>query len=320
MAGFQQTELVDIDRQISSVESALIQILLYFDIFNHPLKASEIAEYSEFGEEKLSMVIATLERLEANGFIQSKDDYYFINLNESCVTRRISGEKFALHSLKKAMFYTGIIARFPFVKGVLLSGSISKFYMDKEADIDYFVITSPRRMWICRTALVLFKKVFLLNSKKYFCVNYFVTEESLTIAHKNIFTATELAFLIPTYGQKQYHQLMQANDWYRKYYPKISLRDKKWIVNQNKYFFKSLIEKFLSGKIGERLDNYFFRFTLKHWKKKFSNFDEDTFDLRLRSRKNESKHHPLGYQERILKGFSEKMAEFEMKHSVKLKR
>jgi hypothetical protein len=303
---------------IDEVQVSVLRILLYFDIFKHPLKAEEIAKYSEFGKEGLLKVQAALTLLSKERLIKSKDSYYFLSTAEDCVDRRIKGEQYAKQSLRKARKYSRLISAFPFVRGICLSGSISKLYMDKEADIDYFVITSPGRMWIARTLLVLFKKLFLLNSKKYFCVNYFVTEESLSIPNKNIFTATELAFLIPTYSERQYKKLMDANEWYREYYPKFSLRDNRWMIGRKKYFIKPFLEKILSGKTGGKIDDYFFRLTLNHWKKKFPHFNSEKFDLRLRSRKNESKHHPLGYQERILSQYEHKLCDFESRYSVKL--
>ncbi|TAH40339.1 MAG: hypothetical protein EYC69_11035 [Bacteroidetes bacterium] len=318
MKEFATDELLEPNTSLSGTDASVLKILIYFDNFQHPLRADEIAAYSIYGSEGISSIQHTLDQLRANGLINYSNGHYFINGNESWISRRLEGEKNAQRALKKARWFSGIIAGFPFVRGICLSGSISKNYMDANADIDYFVITSPGRMWLSRTMLVLFKKIFLLNSKKYFCVNYFVTEESLSIPNKNIFTATELAFLIPTYGQDHYYNLMSSNNWYRAYYPKLSLRDDTWLINKKRYFFKKLFEKILSGSFGDRIDSYFFRLTLNHWKKKFNYFDEETFDLRLRSRKNESKHHPLGYQEKILSRYKENLYNFESKHSVKL--
>ena len=56
----------------------------------------------------------------------------------SSVERRLKGEEHAADALKTAMKYTARISRFPFVRGVSLSGSLSKNYMDSESDIDYF--------------------------------------------------------------------------------------------------------------------------------------------------------------------------------------
>ena len=85
--------------------------------------------------------------------------------------------------------------------------------MDEHSDLDFFIITKPNRLWIARMLLALYQKIVLLNSHKYFCVNYFVDEHHLAIEEKNLYTATELSTLIPLYGKEYYPQLMMANHW-----------------------------------------------------------------------------------------------------------
>ncbi len=208
------------------------------------------------------------------------------------------------------MKFSNRMSKFPFVRGISLSGSLSKNYMDSNSDIDYFIITAQGRMWLARTMLVLYKKIFLFNSRKNFCVNYFLSEENLEVPDKNIFTATEVSFLIPTYNYDLYMCFRNANAWTENFLPNFQHRDKRYLVGRKKYFLKSLLENILSGTIGTWLDNYFFKLTLKFWKKKFSHFDDSTFDFRLRSRKNVSKHHPMGYQEKILGRYAEQLSAF----------
>ena len=74
-----------------------------------------------------------------------------------------------------------LIGSFPFIRGVFVSGSLSKHSMKADSDIDFFLITEPGRLWLARTLLVVFKKIFLFNSHKYFCVNYFVDTKHLEV-------------------------------------------------------------------------------------------------------------------------------------------
>lgn len=48
---------------------------------------------------------------------------------------------------------------------------------------------------------------------------------------------------------------------------------------------KRMLEKALAGKTGEKLDAYFFKLTLNRWKNKFTKFNQEEFDLHMRSRK-----------------------------------
>ena len=189
--------------------------------------------------------------------------------------------------------------------------------MDAHTDIDYFIITQPGRLWLSRTLLILYKKIFLLNSRKNFCVNYFVDSENLSIPDRNIFTATEAASLIPMYNATLYLELLRSNSWVQGYFPQLMQRDADCVRDRNPKL-KSRLEKMFSGAVGERLDAACFRMTLGYWKRKFRHFDAATFDHRLRSRKNVSKHHPHSFQEKVLAAFEDRIRQFESRHVLSL--
>jgi hypothetical protein len=305
--------------RLNPLSKNILRVLLYFDIFHHPLKADEIFQCCSEPSLSLSQVENELSFLISQDFISQDKKYFFLENKKQVVLRRMDGEDRAEKSLRTAQRFTRLIASFPFVRGVCISGSLSKGYMDHQADIDYFIITKPGRLWLSRTFLVLFKKIFLLNSRKYFCLNYFVDDENLRIPDKNFFTATELVFILPTYNYELYSQLMERNKWVRDYYPYFPKRGDTGIVSKRPSLLKKTMESLFNGSLGEKMDAMFFRITLRHWKKKFLHFDESTFDHRLRSRKNVSKHHPKGFQENILKAWEEKIDSFEYKYGTDLR-
>ncbi len=50
--------------------------------------------------------------------------------------------------LKDAKKYARVIANFPFIQAVFISGSLSKHVMKPNSDIDFFIITKPDRLWL----------------------------------------------------------------------------------------------------------------------------------------------------------------------------
>lgn len=304
--------------RLSPLSKTIIRLILYFDIFKHPLTAEEIFQCCSEPAASLPLIKDELNLLVNQGLIAWHNHFYFLENSQHVVLRRLTGEENARKALKIARRFSRLISLFPFVRGVYISGSLSKGYMDHETDIDYFIVTKPGRLWLSRSLLVLFKKIFLLNSRKYFCLNYFVDEDNLRIPDKNFFTATELAFIIPTCNYELYSHLIDRNRWIRNYYPNFPLRGKDGVIPLKRPVVKNAMEALLSGGLGEKLDAFFFRITLNHWKKKFLHFDETTFDLRMRSRKNVSKHHPNGFQDKILNAWEEKTDAFEINYGVDL--
>lgn len=304
--------------QVDAIQCSIVKTLLYFDIFSHPLTLTELKERSDYPGLTLVETQTALMKLCGANLVRHEAGMYFIADNLALLLRRKSGEEKSKIALEKARKMSGLISRFPFVRGVGLSGSLSKQYMDDQSDIDYFIITAPGRMWIARTLLTLYKKVILLNSKKFFCLNYFITTDTLSIPDRNLFTATELAFILPTYNYSLYRNLMESNEWYKEYYPNLPLRGNEWVYPTHNSLMKRFFEAMLNSRPGEWLDTLSFRLTLKFWKRKFAHFDATTFDYRLRSRKNESKHHPLGYHKLVMDKFEKKKRAFELENGIDL--
>jgi len=197
---------------MNTTQKAIIRTLLYFDIFDHPLHGTELYELLsvKVSREVFEQDLSELTEMKRVG---NSSDYFYIPEGRHTIDDRLVKLNRAIKYHRIARFVSGIIFRHPFVRGVFISGSLSKSTISHRDDIDYFVIAEPGRVWVCRAFLMLFKKVFLLNSKKYFCINYFIDTDNLEIQEKNLFTATELAFLKPLINAELYAAFMDANRW-----------------------------------------------------------------------------------------------------------
>ena len=289
--------------------------LLYFSLFRHPLTEEEIFAFSE--TESREQIKKELNLLIKNEVIYFIDGFYLVENEESHVKRRLQGNKMAKEIFSKANKVSKFISKFPFVEGVGISGSLSKGYYDDEGDIDFFIITSPNRLWIARTLLILYKKIFLLNSRKFFCVNYFISTNALEIDEKNRFTATELVTLMPMYGNGSFHDFYKQNTWVHSFLPNKTITE--GLVNMNpvsKPLFTKLTEKALNNKLGEKLDAFFLKITYKKWKMKFKKFNQKQFNIALKSTKDVSKHHPLNFQRKVIDRLNVKYEECLENHNI----
>lgn len=296
----------------------ILNTLLYFNIFNHPLLLNEIIAFSTLTKNEIDHLNIYINALLKQHLIYQINGYYTITNQPAFVERRISGNRTAQRYLKRAKLVSRIISWFPFVRGVMISGSLSKEYMDAGSDIDYFIVTEKGRLWICRSLLALLRKVMIGPMRKYFCINYFVGIDALLIPDKNLFTATEIITVYPTYRQNVYEKMQAENDWIKTYFPNKKPRAIE--VNSKTYFIsiKTFIEWILKGDLGEKLDTFLFDIMLKRWKKKYADFDETQFDINIRTKKNISKQHEKGHQFVILQKYKEQINNFEREHHVTL--
>ena len=304
--------------EIGTLAKSIIKTLAYYDIFNYPLTKEEIYICSNTNGDTKSLVFEELEVLVSSGIVYNNDKFYSINHNSHLIPKRIEGNKRAIKKMKTAKLFSKFISHFPYIRGVFLSGSISKGYMDEKADIDYFIITAPNRLWITRILLVFFKKMFLFNSYKFFCINYFISTTELEIEEKNIYTAIELATLIPMYGSDVYNDLYKANQWIKAYVPNYPKRNVDSLPAFKKKIIQKVIEALLNRRFGDYVDNKIMKKFIRFDEKRYGELDENTFGLAFKTRKNISKHHPNFYQKRVLESLTKKLEQLELKHNVAL--
>ena len=303
---------------LTQLRRGIIRTLAYYDIFSYPLTAAEIYYNLGHNHTSLEEITSELKDLASNNIVYSKGEFFQLNDDEKYVHRRRKGNELAEKKLKTARTVSRFISRFPFIRGILLSGSISKGFMEEGSDIDYFVITHPNRVWFSRLMLMLFKKLFLFNSKKIFCINYFVDSEKLEIEEKNIFTATEIVTLLPTFGKNIYDEFYEKNFWVKQFYPNYPKRETSDVLDRKNGIIKSLLEKILGRKFGDKIDDYAMTIFDKFNRTKYKNYHEEEFKIAFKSSKKESKHHPKFFQKTVLEEFNRRIRTLENRLNVPL--
>jgi len=293
---------------IKSCQHEALAIFAYFDVFHYPLTIQEVSRYSKSPISEIDL----FDLVEKGALKKIASDYYCLVDSQADLNKRIEGNKKAQSLEKKAIRKANFIGRFPFVRSVCISGSMSKGYMDEDADLDFFIITKAERLWIARTFLILYKKVFLFNSRKFFCINYLIDTEHLEIEEQNQFTATEVVTLINVFGQTDFDAFVAANQWAYKYYPNMT--PNKLTGKIGRGAFKKFNEWILNGWLGAKLDGFYMKVTLKRWERKFgSTLDEKDFEVAFKTRKYVSKHHPGNFQRMVLDQSAKNLKQVELK-------
>lgn len=287
----------------NEVRHAVLNVLQYYAIFHYPLMLDEI--YRNCSEAcPVSAVAHALTRLEEEGLIHQYRNYYSIEEKmEPLVKRREVGNRLAGMRMPKAMQAGRIIYKFPFVKYVGISGSLSKGYAEAKSDFDFFIITSADRLWICRTMLHLFKKLtFLFGHQHRYCMNYFLDESRLEIEERNRFTAIELSTLIPVKGFAMHYKLLGSNRWMYDFLPNDYRAYEYGDKSARGGIVKSIAETFINTFSAARLNVRLMNVTDRRWRKKWAgkNYPAEDYELAFKTRVYVSKNHPANNQKKIL--------------------
>ena len=274
--------------------------LLYFDLFRYPLRIEEIVKYCHYQKLNRVEVADVLTILQKEEVVFQFDTYYSLRNQPELIHRREEGNQLALKKWEKAYKYSSLMMKFPFVRAVWISGSLSKDFMDKHSDIDYFIVTEPGRLWICRTLLTAFKKIFLLNSHEHFCINYFIDSDSLKMEDRNLFTATELLTLRPVSNEKLYQEFLLMNDWANTFLPGFHAFPYEAMYEAPKSNLQSISEKIINVFPVNFFEKLFLKISLKYWNKKLPNINDKVKKNQVMANSTVSKLHPQGYKSKVL--------------------
>jgi hypothetical protein len=251
-----------------ALRPSILRTIAYFDLFSYPLTCENIRYYLDIdaGEEEIGHELAALIR---EGCLFRLGSYYSLRNDPALADKRRRGEAHADELLRIAARGARLLYQFPYVRGICISGSLSKHCAEENADIDYFIITRANRLWIARTFMHLFKKLTYLRGRQHrYCMNYYVDEEALEIKEKNIFTAIELLTLMPACGNGGLTKFFQANNWTSLYLPHYRDRQREADGPYRSSLLKRGLEKLFNNRLGDALENFLRRLTDSRWEKK----------------------------------------------------
>jgi hypothetical protein len=290
---------------------------LYYHIFDYPLTAVEILRFSSHPWSGLADLERAVRDLVERSLIGADRGLFFVG-EQSHVDERVADAARARAALPQAVRWSRFIARFPYVRGVAISGTLSKGVMKEGDDLDYLVFTEPDRVWLCRVLLMGFKKVFLFNSHHLFCINYLLAADTLEIPDHDVFTATEIAWLLPTVNPSIHGRFLDANAWIEDYFPNWRRPAAGEVVPLPGGLAKSMTEGLVDRLGGRRLDDWSQRLISGRNRRRYGHLGV-RHEVAMRSEKHASKHHPRGYQERVLRRLDDEIEAFERRHGVSIR-
>ena len=288
----------------------ILKTLTYFDIFNYPLTRDDIFSFLPRKYDQ-SEIDETLEMLLQDKFIFKLDEFYALQNQPILAERRRCGNHRAIKQWAIAKKAAKILSWFPYVQTVAVSGSLSKNFSDEKSDIDFFVITSPNRLWIARTCMHLFKKLsYLAGKQNWFCMNYYVDEMRMEIIEKNIFTAMEIVTLLPLQGTNCFQNFIKANAWTNNYFPKHIISNE-GAARIKKVFIRKCVEKIFNSRLGDVADKWLMNLTDKRWKQKTQQgkVNDHGGKIGMIVSRHFSKPDPKNFQAKVVQQYENKVKE-----------
>lgn len=271
---------------LNLLEKSILATIAYYDILDCPLTGFEVFKYlinpshliaQSISKQNLQSELLTqpsflnilkgLEDRPLKNFIEKKNGFYFLKGRQRIVRTRIKRQKISDQKWKKVKKVIRWLEVIPYLKLVVISGSLALNNVKKQSDIDLLIVAKHRKIWTVRFLIAFF--THLIGKRRHgkktanrLCLNHYITDKSLKIDLPSLYNAQTYAHLIPILQVEKgiYNKFQKANQWIKSYlafYPEQKISDQRLVKTKNFFWgiakFQEVILDTFLGNILEKI-------------------------------------------------------------------
>lgn len=173
-----------------------------------------------------------------------------------------SGSKLWWERARRARGCAYLLRGVPFLRLVGLNGSLVTGTMNRESDIDFYIVTAADRLYLTRALVTLV--VHLTGWRRYgdkirgrICLNRFATVEALEITPHDDYHARVFSGLVPLWAvDETYSQYVAANRWMTDFSAPPTNHSTRPLSPGITAIFRRVSERILGGWWGDRLEGW----------------------------------------------------------------
>lgn len=212
-------------KRFSPTASAIIRTLLYARVFGTGIARPDLYRLlltpSMISTRSLSTALRPLAR---QNIIQLTNDYVWIGeMRIGALLKKRREESERKEEFLKAVL--PLVTWIPTLQGIAVTGSVAVGNASAREDIDLMIITRSGFLWSTRAVveiILLMRGVLRMRGmrdvRNKLCLNLWLDEGSLALAHRSLYVARELAQVRWVYSSDNVPQRMfAANAWIRAY-------------------------------------------------------------------------------------------------------
>ncbi len=205
------------------IEGAVIATVAYSDVFDFPVDRRDLHRFLVGVRASPAEVGRAVDRLVARGRLAtgSHESLVFLPGRDEVLEVHRDRVARAAGMWPRAERWAGLMGRLPFVRMVAVTGGLACDSVADHDDIDYLVVTAPRRLWTARLMIVAVVRMARLLGDD-LCPNYLVAEDSLTFDDRSLYVAREIVQSVPLVNPGLWAELRRRNRWTDGFVPNAS--------------------------------------------------------------------------------------------------
>ncbi|MFC1852760.1 hypothetical protein ACFL27_21395 [candidate division CSSED10-310 bacterium] len=235
----------------------IIEPIIYGDIFDYPVSLSEIHKFCPVSISRAELEQIVNHDTNFRKLVSCEDGYYYLTGREVLVKTRQRRKKIAEKLWRRASLIARIIQYIPFIKSILVTGSLAINNVEEKDDLDFLIITSSKRIWFVFAILGTLQR---LISRRNLCPNYYLSLDNLGLQRKTRYIAREAIQARSMYGAEGFNNFREQNDWVYDFYPNsrngrgLAPEEGKLSPNALLSFLSIGLERVMSGTFGDYLE------------------------------------------------------------------
>jgi hypothetical protein len=231
----------------------LLQTFAYATSQKRLLTLEEIYRYqinTQYTLQELPSQIAKIPQIKTQYGLYGLIDCF----DELLILRQEKGRE-SIRRYKQITKYGRLLISIPFIRGIFLAGSssFSTGNTKKRSDIDIFIITKNKHLWIARFLITSITQILGIRrsgemEENRFCLNHYITENNLKRSDHNIYSAQLYAdyIAIGEDSQQLLDTFWQDNMWTRELFPQAKARQYPIFSHLQSYTIKTWLENILT--------------------------------------------------------------------------
>lgn len=168
----------------------LLDALIYGDVFHCAVTLDELWQYARTRIDREQLRGRLRDDAILRRVVVERNGFYCLHGRDALFDERPRRIARARRLQRRARRVAGVLRHTPFVRGLVLTGSVSADDATETADIDLLVIVAAGRMG---TVFLLLGSLSRLLGRALFCPNWYMSEESLGMAPGSLYMAREFA-------------------------------------------------------------------------------------------------------------------------------
>jgi hypothetical protein len=255
----------------------ILSTLRFFDLQDLPLSLLELEKYllvemanvPEPDNHQPSLDSITSDQIlrslqyELVGKVETSQGFYFLSGRKNIVKHRQENYLYGIERERRITRFATGLRHIPFIRGAALTGSQALGLQKNTSDIDLFIITDPKFLWLSRTLVTAYFHILGMRrfGKKIvnrFCLNHYISGPKEITKLKNLYTASEYIKIRPLVYEQGIREFQRKNEaWLKGFFPNWQIPP---FQEQKQSGAQKIIEKLFSGRFGLWLES-----KLKNW-------------------------------------------------------